>query len=189
LQREYLDDSDEELWQRIQEGDAAAFDMFRKRHSLIVRKALCSGRRDLPPEDMDALENDVWLSVWVGRERFRGESIATSWIFSIARNKALGSLRPELARRRALERMTRETKLTEGPDENVMVDDIMIRQCMEKLSPDENELIRLGCNEQLTDVEIAAKLNIPLGTMKSRIRRAKHKVRECVQGSEGESES
>jgi RNA polymerase sigma-70 factor (ECF subfamily) len=189
LQREFLDDCDEELWRRVQHNDATAFDMLRKRHALIVRKALCSGRRDLHPEDLDALENEVWLGVWVGRERFRGESIVTSWIFSIARNMALGSLRPELARRRALERMTRETKLTEGPNENVVVDDITIRQCMEKLSPDEKDLIRLGCYEQLTDVEIAAKLNMPLGTMKSRIRRAKQKIRECVQGDEGESES
>jgi len=189
LQREFLDDSNDELWRRVRVGDTNAFDALRERHSGIVRKALCSGRRDLHSEELDALENGAWMAVWVGRERFRGESTITSWIFSIARNTALSSLRPELARRRAVERMSREADLAVRPDENVWVMDISIRQCVEKLSTDDRELIRLCSEEQLTDVEIAAKLDLPLGTMKSRMRRAKHKVRECMQTDEGESES
>ena len=131
----------------------------------------------------DDLAQDVMLTVWRQAARFdRQKASASTWIFTIARNRRIDMIRRE--RRPAYD--PREP----APDESMepQADDALhslrqgeaLRRMVAELPEEQSEVLRLAFYEDKSHGVIAEELNLPLGTVKSRIRLAMSKLRSML---------
>ena len=126
---------------------------------------------------------EAMVMVWRKAESFdRRQASASTWIFTIARNKRIDRLRRE--RRPELD--PNDPALV--PDPEISADRSLeasqargrLQEAIEKLPKEQSELIRLAYFEDKTHGEIAADSGLPLGTVKSRIRLALGRLRREV---------
>jgi len=133
----------------------------------------------------DELAQETMLNVWNKAESFNpSRAAASTWIFTIARNKKIDALR-----RRGNPHLDVELD-AEGPnalrDENLSPSETLIRadetaaisEAIKKLPEEQAELIRQSFFEGKSHGEIAAEKNLPLGTVKSRLRLALERLRK-----------
>jgi RNA polymerase sigma-70 factor (ECF subfamily) len=123
----------------------------------------------------EEIAQDVMVSVWRNAAQFdRTQASVSTWIFRIARNRRIDVFRR--ARRPALD--PEEPMIlpsgVEAPDARIdaMEIETRVRAAMQGLPEEQLVLIRLAFYEGLSHREIAEKLDVPLGTVKSRIRLA-----------------
>lgn len=137
-------------------------------------------RRDLAEEAV----HDAFLKIWRSAAMFdesRGD--ARAWIYTILRNRALSILRGE-ARTDLVDDF--ESFGLTAPD--VSPEDAMARlsdagalkACLERLEPIRRQAVLLAYVNGLTHGEIAGRMQIPLGTVKSWIRRSLMALKDCL---------
>ncbi len=139
-------------------------------------------RRGVEPGAAEDLVQEALLCVWRKAAYFDPvRASASTWIFTIARN-----LRVDLARRvrnppRACIELEPEAEPI--PDDRAITSEreVRIRAALEKLPSDQADVIRLHFFEEHSQSEIAELLNIPLGTVKSRVRLAMGRLRALVE--------
>ncbi len=165
------DTTDGELLARIGRGDEEAFTLLWRRLSGPV---LALGRRmlgdDAAAEDV---AQDTFATIWRAAATFdpeRGAPLA--WVFTIARNAAR-----DTARRRRLTVVGEPPELADdadGPSEIVAIESerFHVHAAVASLAPRAREVIELAYYGGLTQVEIAARIDVPLGTVKTRTRNA-----------------
>ena len=129
---------------------------------------------------------DAMLTVWRKADLFDARKArAATWVFTIARNRRLDMLRRDA---RALPMP--EVELTEDeamrPDAILAMEDDArrVREALSRLKPDQVEVLRLAFFMDSPHSEIARRLDLPLGTVKSRIRNAMIKLRTILEPSE-----
>lgn len=128
----------------------------------------------------EEIAQDVMVTVWRKASLFdRNQASVSTWIFRVARNRRIDVFRR--TRRPALD--PEETMILpaaiETPEERVeaMETETRVRAAMEGLPEEQVSLLRLAFYEGLSHSEIAGKLDLPLGTVKSRIRLAFAKMK------------
>ena len=139
-------------------------------------------RLGVTPGVAEDLMQETMLLVWRKAERFDPTRAgASTWIFTVARN-----LRIDLKRRERDPNLLAE--LYDGAAEPTPSDhmltaerDVRVRQALAALSPEQLEVIRLSFYEDRPHGEIASILDIPLGTVKSRVRLAMARLRALVE--------
>lgn len=127
---------------------------------------------------------DAFILIWRHADRFdpaRGSGL--TWIYAILRNRALSILRDE--KRVDLEEspVTQEVPSEEDDPETVMAklsDAEALKACLGALAPQRREMVLLAFAQGLSHGEIAGRLGMPLGTIKSWIRRSLISLRECL---------
>ena len=135
---------------------------------------------------------DVYLQVWRQAGRFdsaRGR--ATTWLLVMARSRALDRLRVGCQQRNqneSLEAVAEARSETPDPEEIVSVaeQEAYVRLTLNTLSDEQRQPIELAYFGGMSQSEIAAKLNQPLGTIKTRIRNGMLKLRQTLQSHERE---
>lgn len=129
---------------------------------------------------------DVYTQVWrqaASYDTSRGMPLA--WLTTIARSRAIDRLRSGWQDQRRKEPMDllkdRETNAA-SPEDTTMVSERQrfVRSALAVLSPEQREVIELAYYAGLSHSEIAAKLNQPLGTVKTRTRLGMIKLREAL---------
>jgi RNA polymerase sigma-70 factor (ECF subfamily) len=171
--------TDKELLQRVSHGDKAAMRILYDEYAPNLRRFIT--RWIANENDASDILHDTMLEIWRKADRFQGRSSVKSWMFSIARNKAIDR-----------NRKGARTVLAE-PDENIadespQPDDIVdafqdakrVRACIEKLSAVHKAAIHLAFFEGLTYPEIAQIEGCPVGTVKTRIMHAKKLLLRCL---------
>jgi len=128
----------------------------------------------------EEIAQDVMVTVWRKAGLFdRSQASVSTWIFRIARNRRIDVFRR--ARRPDLD--PEETLLlpagADAPDARIeaMETETRVRAAMKDLPPEQVSLLHLAFYEGLSHSEIAGKLGLPLGTVKSRIRLAFAKMK------------
>jgi RNA polymerase sigma-70 factor (ECF subfamily) len=127
------------------------------------------------------LAQEVMFTVWRKADYFDPErASAATWIFTVARN-----LRIDLKRREQKPALTEnDLDYLEEPDPGeqtlTLEREQRVRAAMQELPGDQAEVIRLSFFEDRPHAEIARSLDIPLGTVKSRIRLAMNRLRSLV---------
>lgn len=128
----------------------------------------------------EEIAQDVMVTVWRKAALFdRAQASVSTWIFRIARNRRIDVFRR--AKRPDLD--PEETMIlpagVEAPDARVeaMETETRVRAAMKDLPEEQVNLLRLAFYEGLSHSEIAGKLDLPLGTVKSRIRLAFGKMK------------
>lgn len=136
------------------------------------------------PEAEDALQ-DVYTTVWRKAAQFdRAKASAGAWLAMIARNKAIDRLRamPLQQGRVAFEIADEVEDSAPSPAQAVQTatERAQLEHCLERLEPKRRSLIRAAFFDGLTYEELAARIEAPLGTIKSWIRRGLLQLRECL---------
>ena len=130
---------------------------------------------------------DVYVRVWSRAGRFDpGKGSAITWLCTIARNTALNEVR-----RSGRAHEISDHALPEVADDGSMpADDWLchveeceaLRRCMDELQPDHRKSIRMAFFEGYSYAQLADKVEVPLGTMKSWIRRGLSALKGCLDG-------
>lgn len=132
----------------------------------------------------EELAQETLLMVWRKAALYSGEKgSATTWIFTIARNLRIDRLRREVAWQPLPEGADDEPSGDPLPDEELDARERrdQVRAALAELPADQSEVITLSYIEGLSHSEIAERLGLPLGTVKSRMRLAYQKVRSAVE--------
>jgi len=128
--------------------------------------------------------HDTFLQVWRKADSFdpaRGD--ARSWLYAILRNRALNILRGETRTDLVEDFEPMGLASDEENAETVMMrlsDTGNLKRCLERLEPSRRQAITLAYIHGLSHGELAGRLGVPLGTIKSWIRRSLVSLRECM---------
>jgi len=132
----------------------------------------------------EELAQETLLTVWRKAALYSGEKgSATTWIFTIARNLRIDRLRREVPWQELPEGHNETASSDILPDEVVSEAERRgrVQLAMSTLPEDQLEVVNLSYIDGLSHSEIAEKLDLPLGTVKSRMRLAYQKIREAVE--------
>jgi RNA polymerase sigma-70 factor (ECF subfamily) len=175
--------SDEVLIGRIAKGDRLAMQVLFARHHVRVYRFVL--RLVGNPTTAEDLISEVFLDVWRQADRFEGRSAVSTWMLAIARFKALSALRkkPE----EELDEETAETIEDTADTPEVALEkkdkSAILRQCLEKLSPEHKEIIDLVYYHEKSVEEVAEIVGIPENTVKTRMFYARKKLAELLQAA------
>lgn len=165
---------------RDREAFARLFEHFAPRLKAWLMR---SGASAAAAEDF---AQDAMLTVWRKADLFDARKArAATWIFTIARNRRLDMLRRDARALPMPEIDLAEDEVMRPDDILVMADDARrVRDALSRLKPDQVEVLRLAFFMDSPHSEIARRLDLPLGTVKSRIRNAMIKLRSILEPSE-----
>ena len=176
-------DMQDRLLRVARDGDRRAFAEIYAYFAPRVKGFLMRGGAS--PEEAEDLAQDAMVKVLRKAKLFDPEKASVStWIFTIARNARIDAIRK--ASRGALDPDEPALMPEESPraDHQCELKDqsARIRKAVENLPPDQSEVMRLHFYEDEPHSAIAARLDLPLGTVKSRLRLAFEKVRKEIDG-------
>jgi RNA polymerase sigma-70 factor (ECF subfamily) len=170
-----------EALERTAKGEKAAFELVYRATSLklfgIIVRIL--GRGDLAAEVLQ----EVYIRVWQRAGEFDATSSSPiTWLATIARNRALDE-----AKRKTMSSLEDYPDLLELPSQ----DDPLasheqneemqrLRACLEGLEPDKRELVLLAYFNGMTREEIANRIDRPVATVKTWLRRSLAQLRDCL---------
>lgn len=140
-------------------------------------------RSNLPAAGAEELAQEALLIVWRKAAQFdRTRAGASSWIFTIARNLRIDSARRELRGKVLDLEAGEDMEQPTPPDADLLASerDGRVRAALEHLSDEQLRVVRLSFFEGKAHGDIAAELELPLGTVKSRIRLAMNRLRELL---------
>lgn len=168
---------------RIAAGDRAAFRrVYDLRAPRLYAVALRITRQG--PLASDAV-HDAFLQLWRNAGRFDlGRGNPEAWLVSLVRYRAL-----DIARRRLREVSDEDVPeaIDEDPDPLQRLaasrDAAALHACLQQLEADRRKLLALAFIDGLSHGEVAARLKLPLGTVKSWIRRSLQALRLCLEGA------
>ncbi len=164
----------------IDSGDGEAFAVLYDRHgrtaySLAYRMM---GERQAAED----LIQDAFLKVWRSAGTYRAyRASVRTWILSITRNRGIDQLRSAASRRRTQDTVKAETPAfqpSEAFDEaQSRTQQQHVRQALQELPPEQLKVLELAYFSGYTHTEIAELLDVPLGTVKGRMRLGLKKMR------------
>lgn len=136
-------------------------------------------------EAEDALQ-DVYVSLWRRADRFDPtRASARSWLAVFARNRAIDRLRANRVGRGAAPVDLAERIADEAPDPEAAAlassDAAQVHKCLAALEERQQDAIRTAFLEGVTYAELADRRDVPLGTMKSWIRRGLARLKACLE--------
>src|SRR3954451_3740456 len=181
------------------------------RSTLALAEALADGSRDALSEcyrlwgplvmgiatralgnrtDAEDVTQQVFVAAWQSRANLRpSESALPAWLIGIARHRVAD----EYARRARATRVSQAVAANtvpgsevEGRDVDRLVDRVLLREAVEQLSEPRRSVLHLAYVEDRTQEDIAKQLDLPLGTVKSHMRRGLLRLRQDLRtGWEG----
>ena len=196
------DVSDLSLVRRVQNGDKGAFDALVLKYQHKVTKLVMRYVRN--PAEAEDIAQEAFIKAYRALPQFRGDSAFYTWLYRIAINTAKNAV---VSRDRSpvdydLDMQNSDEsyelqgrmKTAETPEGLVLTDEIrtIVNEAMDALPEDLRTAIVLRELEGLSYEEIAASMDCPVGTVRSRIFRAREaidrRLREVFEGGLGRAE-
>ena len=175
-----------DLLRRIAErSDPAAFRELYETYGPRVKAYMM--RRGADAGTAEDLAQETLLTVWRKAALYAGErGSMTTWVFAIARNLRIDRLRREVAWQELPEGRLAEPSGEPLPDEAMAEKErqLRVQAALGALPVEQHEVVALAYLEGLSHSEIAARLDMPLGTVKSRMRMAYQKIRAALEDLE-----
>ncbi|HKQ20061.1 MAG TPA: sigma-70 family RNA polymerase sigma factor [Candidatus Eisenbacteria bacterium] len=175
--------SDEELVQKAQQDDERAFGNLVERYETKVYSLAMKMLRN--PEDAEDVLQDTFLRAYRGIKSFQGNSTFSTWIYRITANSALMRLRKKQLPTVSIDDADeRETPIniadwSPGPVEQLLTKETQkaMDEAIEALPPEFKQVFILRDVEELSNAEVAEILDLSVAAVKSRLHRARLKVR------------
>lgn len=172
--------ADGDLLRQVASGSPEALEVLYQRYERRLWRYIGGFLRDRTMAEEVACE--TFVEVWRGAERFRGDSTVATWIFGIARHKALSVLR---ARGRVGEGEESLASMLSGDldaldrlsDEQVAT---RVRGALEALSPEHREVIELSIYHDFSYPQVAEIIGCPLNTVKTRAYYARQHLKRVL---------
>ena len=179
--RQYLLLADEELISLVGQSDAEAFAVLYDRHS---RPAYSLAYRMMGEKQAaEDLLQDAFLKVWRSATSYRAERASVrTWLLSIVHNRGIDQLRSLASRRRTQEKV--EASAPKSQPSEAFAESWrnsqreQVREALSTLPKEQLETLELAYFSGYTHVEIAEVLNLPLGTVKGRMRLGLKRMKE-----------
>ena len=174
--------TDAVLIYRVVRHDRAAYAELFRRYAPKI-KSFHLGLRATPAQADDLLQ-DVMVTIWQRAETYDStKANVSTWIYTIARNRFIDRVRKE---KRSEILMEYED---DRPSEELRLDDAMslnqqttaLKAALTALPPEQNAVISMAFLKEMSHGEIAAALDLPLGTVKSRIRLAMVRLKDQLE--------
>jgi RNA polymerase sigma factor (sigma-70 family) len=174
-QRKKLDE--QQLVNALQNREKSAFEALYDQYSPILYGKIFSIVKS-EAVAQDVLQ-EVMLKIWAKIKTYDAQKASLmTWMMRIARNKAI-----DIYRSSAYQNSLKQTNLN-SPNADASVemntDTIGIQELLQKIGEDYRQVIQLAYLEGHTQAEIAKKLNLPLGTVKSRVRIGLRELRKLA---------
>ena len=132
------------------------------------------------PELAEEAMQESFVRIWRGARSFDpSRGAARSWLYTIVRNQALTKARGES--RFAADELTEEHYAAPNDAVQRLPETSALRGCLESLEKDRRNAVVLAYVHGLSHTQLAARLNVPLGTAKSWTRRGLLALRECME--------
>ena len=188
---------DQELVRRVQAGDKKAFDLLIMKYQQRIIHVITGFVHD-PVEAMDVAQ-EAFIKAYRALPGFRGDSAFYTWLYRIAINTSknyltAASRRPPVSDVDAMDATiyydAPELKEFETPESSLMSDDLQqaIHDAIQELPEDMATAIKLREFEGLSYEEIAQAMDCPIGTVRSRIFRAREAIDKQVKAVMGGEE-
>ena len=174
------DGSEEQLMLQLRAGDHQAFREAYARHGRMVHTlALRATRR---PQDAEDITQKVFVGLWQSRERLdpaRGN--LAGWLTTTTRRRCADHF-AEQSRRSQKEDQGWENPVP-GPwgDPEAHIRDVVLAQELDSLGEPRGRIVRMAVVDGLSHTDIANRLGIPLGTVKSHVRRSLRTLRGLIE--------
>lgn len=165
---------------RAAQGDAEAF---RQLVEAYQTPAYRLAARMCGPDSAEDVTQEAFLAAWRALPEFRGDCRFSTWLYRLVSNAAIDCLRREKRHRDTGD--VDDLELPDGgpsPQEQAERSDTRdaVRRALDRLSPEHRQVLLLRFMQELDYGEIARALDVSEGTVKSRINRAKSKLREML---------
>ena len=179
--RQHLLLADENLISFVGRGDAEAFTILYDRHG---RAAFSLAYRVMGERQAaEDLVQDAFLKLWRSATSYRPErgSVRT-WLLSIVRNRGINQIRSQASRRSTQERVEASAPRSQPSEafaetwRNSQRD--RVRDALNTLPPEQLKVLELAYFSGYTHVQVSELLDVPLGTMKGRMRLGLKKMRD-----------
>ena len=183
----HSEDLDQDLVRRVQQGDKSAFDLLviKYQHKIVH----LVNRYVKDPSEAQDVAQDTFIKAYKALGEFRGESAFYTWLYRIAINTAKNYLLSRSRRHSDYEvdmqdaeqiENAPQLKDIETPENHLMNDQIVqvIKAAIEKLPEEMRIAIMLREFEGMSYEEIAEAMDCPIGTVRSRIFRAREAIDE-----------
>lgn len=175
-----------DLLQRIAErADPAAFRELYEAYGPRVKAYMI--RQGADAGTAEDLAQETLLTVWRKAALYAGDrGSMTTWVFAIARNLRIDRLRREVPWQQLPEGRLTEASSEPLPDEAMAEKERQerVQAALAELPPEQKDVVILAYLEGLSHSEIAERLGLPLGTVKSRMRIAYQKIRQTLESLE-----
>jgi RNA polymerase sigma-70 factor (ECF subfamily) len=181
--------SDEALLQQVARRDATALEELYDRHAQIVYNLIIRIVRETALAD-ELLQETFW-QVWRQADKFRGEGAAAAWLYRIARNKSLDQLRRRQVRPQPVDTANEEAEAAvweqlpaAEPEVEQTIerrqDSASVRQALAQIPAEQRNCLELAYFEGMSQRQIAAHTNTPLGTVKTRLQMGLEKLERLL---------
>ena len=183
--------TDEQLMIDVQQGHQAALSALYDRYvNRVYGMAL---QKLTNPAEAEDITHDVFVNLWQRSSTFQpAKSSLTSWLLTVAHNRIIDALRRRRRSSEAHEAIARDpVAVSETAHEDTAAiaeqneEAQQVRRALETLPDDQQEVINLSYYEGYSQSEISQRIQVPLGTVKSRMRLAMDKLRGELRPSGG----
>ena len=171
------DAEDVGLLKRAAAGDEAALAALYARHAAALLGYLRQLARE--PSEAEELLQDTFVAAWKSAKRFESRSTVRTWLFAIARRRWRDGQRRHAPEVDADADLAQLPDPSPSPDENAFKGAELdkLSALVAQLNPAHREVLTLAFSDELSYAEIAQVLDVPVGTVKSRLNHARQALR------------
>lgn len=165
---------------RLQRGDSAAFEILVRRHEKTIFNLLYRMLGDY--DEAAETSQEVFLSAYRSIGQFRGEANFSTWLYRIALNHATTRRKSTSLRQKRLVPLDNTDMVDEGragPAESLETKELResVQRALNDLEPEDAAVILLRDMQDVPYEDVARALKIPIGTVKSRLHRARQALK------------
>ena len=173
---DYIVADDRQLARLVLGGDTAAFEYLFDRYRDAIHRLFL--QRTGNTEDADDLLQETFIKVYMNLHRYSPEYTFGQWLYTIARNTFIDYVRKRQDDLPIDEKFSSPASNTPTPEESVINSQQrnQIELCIARLPENYRRLIRMRFFDEYSYEEIAVKLSLPLGTVKTQIHRARERM-------------
>lgn len=162
-------------------GDRKALETLAQRWNakLIAHASRLLGDRE---SARDAVQ-EGWTEILRGLGRLRDDSAFAAWAYRIVSRRCARQIRTKQGQRRIVEEAALAMVCDQASEgEPALLDIDAVRQAIKTLPPEQRATIALFYMEELSVAEVAVALDVPVGTVKTRLMHARRKLRAVLEG-------
>lgn len=173
---------DDTLIRAALQGDPEAFSRLYKRYQALLY-SLCYRLLGTDDDAQDAVQA-AFVRAFRGLSGYRRDSSLKTWLYRIAVNEAISTLRK---RRKAPAELTDRSHAMRLPDASQAVEErLAVNAVLQKMTPDHRIILALRFWEELSYEEIAVVMGLSLSAVKMRIQRARREFQKRYEGASDE---